>query len=244
MPAWIEHARSIRTHPLHACPHFFQFSERFLQIFFGAENSHQALHHFLQVAVDLVSEFALRAFEGRKHFAFRILQLRGIQCGRLHSLRVLRRSFSCALAEYQQVRKRVSTETVRTMQSRGGFACRKKPAHRGLAGLRIDANSAHHIVAGRPDFHRPSRNIHVSQFFELVVHAGQFLLHVLGGLVGSIQIRPTVFRAAAFLHFGVDGARHHVSRRELHALGIIFLHEALASIIFQCATFAAHCFGH
>ena len=49
--------------------------------------------------------------------------------------------------------------------------------------------------------------------------------------------------AAAFLHFGVDRARHHVARGKLHALRIVLLHEALAVLVAKDAALAAHRFG-
>ncbi len=61
--------------------------------------------------------------------------------------------------------------------------------------------------------------------------------------VGNIEIRATVFSAAAFLDFRVDGAGNDVARGKFHALGIVLFHEALACLVAQDAAFSANCFG-
>ena len=148
-----------------------------------------------------------------------------------------------AAAEDQQIRKRISAEAVRAVQSARRFARRKKSGHGGLPRFRVHANAAHHVVARRAHFHRPLGDVHVREFLELVIHARQFPLHVFGGLVRNIEKRAAVRSAAAFLHFRVDRARHHVARGKLHALRIVLLHEALAIFVAQDAAFAAHRFG-
>ena len=201
------------------------------------------LHEFLQVAVNFVGELAAGAFEWREHFALGILQLRGIERAGLHGVGVVGRGFAGALSENEQVGERVSAEAVRAVQSCRGFPGRKKPADGGLSGFGVHADPAHHVVAGWADFHRTGGDVHVGEFLELVIHAGQFFLHVVGGLVGNIQIRAAVFGAAAFLDFGVDRPSDHIARGKFHALGIVLFHETLAAVVLERATFAAHRFG-
>src|SRR5579872_5510307 len=177
--------------------------------------------------VNLIWVLACRPFKRRQHRAFRRLHLGLIQRRRWSLLRMLGRSQTRAPAENQQIRQRISSQPVRAVQSRRSFARRKQPRHRRLARLGLHANSAHHVVARRPHFHRRLCNVHIRQFLELVIHARQLSLHVLGRLVRNIQKRSAVRRSASFLHFGVNRPRHHVTRRKLHALRIVLLHEAL-----------------
>ena len=52
-----------------------------------------------------------------------------------------------------------------------------------------------------------------------------------------------MFGSSSFADFGIDGACDHVAGRKLHALGIVLLHEPLAVLVGQNATFAAHRLG-
>src|SRR5438132_14006496 len=94
-------------------------------------------------------------------------------------------------------------------------------------------------MAGWADLHWSGRNVHVSKLFELVIHAGKFFLHIVGGLVGDIQIHAAVLRAAASPHLGVDSTTAHGARPKFHALGAGLLHEAPAPVVFERTAFAA-----
>src|SRR6266436_1381172 len=150
---------------------------------------------------------------------------------------------SGAPAEDQQIGERVAPKAIRTVQTGGGFAGGKKTRNGGLGGFGIHANAAHHVVAGGADFHRAFGDVHVGQFLELVIHAGELLLHVFSGLVRDIEISAAVFGAAAFLDFCVDGARDDIARGEFHALRVVSFHEAFAHFIAQDAAFAADGLG-
>src|SRR5437899_9770470 len=129
------------------------------------------------------------------------------------------------------------------METSGGFSRSKQAGNSGLRRFGIHANAAHHVVAGGADFHRLLGNVNVGEFLELVIHAGEFLLNVLGGLVGDVEICATVFGAAAFFHFSVDGAGNNVSGGEFHTLGIVLFHEALARFVAKDSAFTAISFG-
>ena len=59
-------------------------------------------------------------------------------------------------------------------------------------------NSAHDVMRSRPNFHRLFRDIDIRQLFELVIHARQFLLDVLGRVrdflfdPGDVEIDPAM----------------------------------------------------
>ena len=130
------------------------------------------------------------------------------------------------------------------MKSRSGLARSKQTRNRGLGGLSLNANAAHHVMAGWSNFHRPLGDVHVGQFTKLVIHAWQFFLNIIRRLVRDVEVGATVFCAAAFLRFGVDRARHHVARGQLHLLGVVALHKSLAIFVAQHTAFAAHGFSH
>ncbi len=53
-----------------------------------------------------------------------------------------------------------------------------------------------------------------------------------------------MFGAAPLFHFRVNGTRHQISCGKLHALGVIFFHEAFAQFVAQNAAFTAHRLRH
>ena len=102
-------------------------------------------------------------------------------------------------------------------KSRRGLARSEESGTVDFAVSRLDANSSHHVMTGGTDFHGAGGDVHIREFFELVIHARQFFLHILGGLVGDIEIRAAVLSAAAFADLGVNGTRHHVARGKFHS---------------------------
>src|SRR5205823_4180209 len=91
----------------------------------------------------------------------------------------------------------------------------------------IDAHPAHDVVRRRPDLHRLLGDIDVAQLLELVVHAGQLLLPVLGrveaghallyprGEALQLEEYPAVRAAAALLDLANDAAGDVVARQQL-----------------------------
>ncbi len=150
---------------------------------------------------------------------------------------------ACTPPKHQKIRKRVAAETIRTVKTGGGFAGREESGQSGFRSFRIDANTAHHVMARWANLHGALGDVHIREFLELVIHAGKFFLHILSGFVGDVEIRATVFGATALLDFRVDGAGYDVARGKFHALGIVLFHEALACLITQDAAFTAHGFG-
>ena len=97
----------------------------------------------------------------------------GISGRSLNCLGMLGGRQTCATPENEQVRKRIPAQPVCAMESGSCLPCCKKSGHGRFRGFRIDANTSHHVVAGRSDLHRPLRNVHIREFLELVIHAGQ-----------------------------------------------------------------------
>src|SRR5213594_3518471 len=128
------------------------------------------------------------------------------------------------------------------MKSSGRFARSEKPRHSRLRRFRVHADAPHHVVACRAHLHGALGDVDIRKFLELVIHARKLFLHVLGRLVGNIQIGPAVFGTAAFLDLGVNGSCNDVARGKFHALGVVLFHEAFARLVAQDAAFSANCF--
>src|SRR5216684_8950272 len=99
-------------------------------------------------------------------------------------------------------------------------------------------------MAGWTHFHRSPGDVYIREFLELVIHAGQLLFHIVGGLLRDIEVSSTVFSAPALAYFRVDCARYHVAGGKLHFLRIILLHEAFAQFVSENASLAADRFSH
>src|SRR5262245_5903369 len=130
------------------------------------------------------------------------------------------------------------------MKSGSGFAGREQARNCCLCGLRFHTNATHHVVASWTDLHWSLRNVNVSEFAKLVIHAWQFSFHIVSRLVRNVQISAAVFSAASFAHLRVDCARHDVARGELHLFRIVALHESFTILVAQDTAFASDCFGY
>ena len=159
---------------------------------------------------------ALLAIERRERFLRGCFDFVFVERMRRRIFRVLRRIQTRDPAKNKQIRERVATEAIRSVHARRAFTRREEPHDARLLRLGIDANAAHRVVGGRPDFHRVGRDVDVAQLFELVIHRRQFFLDVLGGAARcDVEEHAAVGRAASGLHFGVDGARDDVARQQI-----------------------------
>src|SRR6185503_15620514 len=116
------------------------------------------------------------ALERGQGAARRLIDLAQVDVAAAMLLGEARRVTPGALAEDQQIGERVSTQSIRAVQSGGTFAGGEQPRNRGGLRLRVDAHSAHDVVRGRTYLHRLLGDVDVRQLDELVVHAGQLLL--------------------------------------------------------------------
>ena len=86
------------------------------------------------------------------------------------------------------------------------------PGHRRHLRLGVHAHAAHDVVRRRPDFHRLLRDVDVGQLLELVIHARQLLLDVLGAVrqprldPRDVEEHAAVRAAAARLDLAHDAA--------------------------------------
>ena len=117
--------------------------------------------------------------------------------------------------EHQQVGQRVPAEAVRAVHPARDLASREQAGHRGRARLGVDPDAAHHVVRGRPDLHRPRRDVDVGQLLELLVHRGELAADVLGRQVADVEEDAAMRRSAALLDLGVDRPGDVVAGRQL-----------------------------
>ncbi len=192
--------------------------ERPLQLVFAPHDAHQILHQVLQIVLHLIRAFAL-PFEGFKRLARHFIHLRIVDGARGMIFRELGGKLARALAEDHQIGQRIPAQPIRAVQSGAAFSGREQALDVRHLRIGIHAHAAHHIVRGRPDLHRVLGDIDVAQLLELVVHAGQLLLDMLGRVgqllfdPGDIQIDAAVRTAAAFasLHARCSAPRDRAS---------------------------------
>ena len=80
-------------------------------------------------------------------------------------------------------------------------------------------NSAHGVMCGRPDFHRLLSDIDIGQLFELMIHARQFSLYIVGRIrqllldPGNVQVNATVRTPPSLFDFANNAARDMIARQ-------------------------------
>ena len=197
--------------------------ERLAHLRLAAHDADQVLHHVLQVVLDRV-----RVLAGwrRDRTAPAPRRVAASTCcwsmrRRLMARRELRGVLAGALAEHEQVRQRVATQAVGAVEAGGGLAGGKQARHRGHLRVAVHANPAHRVVRRRPDLHRLLGDVEVGQLLELVVHARQLPLDVLGGVrellldPRDVEEHAAVRAPAPGLDLAVDAARDVVARQQL-----------------------------
>ncbi len=88
-----------------------------------------------------------------------------------------------AAPEDQQIAERVAAQSVRAVHPAADLAGGVETGHRRLLCLGVDLDPAHHVMRRGADLHGVRGDVDVRQLFELVIHAGQFLLDEVGGLL-------------------------------------------------------------
>src|SRR5580704_11326530 len=103
MPAGIEKSRAFNAGLPRARFQIFQLGERLLQIFFGAENSDEALHHLLQITVNSVRTLGTGIGKRSKELFFGFRDLRVRNSGMGNTLRMIRSRHASAAAKDQEI---------------------------------------------------------------------------------------------------------------------------------------------
>ena len=158
---------------------------------------------------------------------------------RVERRRVRRRRLPDDASEDEQLDERVAAEAVGAVQPAGCLADGVEARDIGAVVLGPHPHAAHRVVRGGRDLDRLLRDVEHLQLEHGLVDAGQAGHDRLAGQVRDVQPDAAVRGAAALLDLGVAGERHAVAGGQLHALGVVARHEALAEAVAQDAALAA-----
>ncbi len=114
------------------------------------------------------------------------------------------------------------------MQTCRTFSRGKQPGYVRHLGIGIHPDSAHHIVGRGPNFHGLPGDIDIGQLLELVIHAGQLLFDMFGGIrnllfdPGDVEEHAPVRASTSFPYFTSNAAGHVVAGQQFgRAPGIL-----------------------
>ncbi len=135
-----------------------------------------------------------------------------------------------------RLNQRVGGQAVAAVEPGAGtFADGVEALDRGF-GVGVDLDSAAEVVGGGSHGNRFAG--YVDAEAEAVgVDVGEVAARLLRVLVGDVEEDVVL---SPLLHLGVDGAGHDVAGRQLHALRVVALHEALPGEVAQDASVASH----
>ena len=218
VPARVELPVPLDLDVLESLPQFGELVERLGDLVGLADDADQAVHRVLQVELQRVRilgrvavrrplERAQRPLGGGFHL---LLGYRWAVGERAH---VIGGTKPGAAAENQQVGQRVAAQPVGPVHATSALTRREQSRRGGPRGIGVDLDTAHHVVTGRPDFHRFLGDVHLGQLHELVIHRRQPALDLLGGQPRcDVEEHAAVRGVTAGLYLGVDGASHLVPR--------------------------------
>ena len=121
MPARIIFAIAVDPHFASALLEFRDPFQRPLQFVFPADDTHQILHHVLQVVLNLIGALALPV-ERFERLARHFIHLRCVDRARGVVFRELRGILTRALAEYHQIGERIPAQAIRAVQPRAALS--------------------------------------------------------------------------------------------------------------------------
>src|SRR3954469_9171223 len=148
-----------------------------------------------------------------------------------------------APAEDQRVEQRVGAQPVAAVdRDAGPLAGRVEAGDRRLA-PHAGLDAAHDVVAAGLDVDRLTRDVHAREVAPDVDDLAQRLERALARHLGDVERHRAVGEAAALVDLGLLRARDDVARGELHLVGRVLLHEALALGVVEVRAFAAGALG-
>src|SRR5712691_1740055 len=196
--------------------------ERALHLRLCPDDPDQVLHHLLQGVLHLIRILAAgAAIEGLDGPPRGLLYLPRIDRTALPGLGELRRELAGALSKDDDVRERVAAEAICSVDAGRALARGKQARHVRHLRVPVDPHAAHDVMGCRTDLHRLRGDVEVSKLLELVVHARQLLLDVLGPVrnprldPGDVEEHAAVRAAPAGFDLPHDAAAHVVTRQEL-----------------------------
>ena len=224
MPAGVVGPIAVHAHARGALAQLGQVLQGQRHLALAADDADHVLHHLLQVVLHPVgfrAAFAPLTLERSQRGAGGGIDLVLVDPARATILDEARGVRAGALAEDQQVRKRVPAQPVRPVQSGGALSCREEARNARHLRLRVDAHSAHDVVRGWSDLHRLPGDVDVRELEELVIHARQLLADDRLGVrqppldPGDVEKDAAVRAPAALADLAHDAARDVVAGEEL-----------------------------
>ena len=163
--------------------------------------------------------------------------------GHAHALGHLGGVGAGAAAEDQGVQQRVGAQAVAAVHRHAGaLAGGVEAGHLGLA-VHVGLDAAHHVVVAGLDVDGLLGDVRAREVAAHVHDLAQRLVDALGADHGDVQRHGAVGEAATLVDLGLLGARDHVARGQLHLVGRVLLHEALALGVVEVGALAAGALG-
>src|ERR1700733_2533960 len=213
-----------------------------LHLVLGSHDAHQVLHLFLQIVLNLVGILSgkaeLEGDEGGGGCSLKLLLVNG--CRHTVAPRKLRGVPSGASSEDDEIGERIAAQPVCAVQSGRYFSRREEPGYGRHLRIPVYADSSHHVVGCRSDFHWLFSDVQIGELLELVIHAGQLALDVLLGFgevlldPGNVQKDAAVGGAASCLDLAIDAAGDVVAGEEFgRAAGIPVSLRVAPALLFR-----------
>src|SRR5918912_1491783 len=204
------------------------------------------LHHsLLELLLDQVRALAFFFLLQRlEHTPYLVQHLALIYLRRMHALLDVRcGALAGPTTEDEEIGERVAPKAVRAVQTTGDLAGGEESWHAGGGTLWVDLDATHRVVDGREDLHRLPSDVYVGELEELLVHGGELLHYAFVAEMRDVQVYAAVLAPPPLRDLGVVRPGHHVACTQLHLLGVIALHVALALGVPQDTALAAHALG-
>ena len=148
-----------------------------------------------------------------------------------------------AAAEHERVEQRVGAQAVAAVHGdAGALAGGVEAGDRRLA-VDVGLHAAHHVVVAGLDVDRLARDVDAGEVAAHVDDLAQRLVDALARHHCDVERHRAVVEAAALVDLGLLGARDHVARGQLHLVGRVLLHEALALGVVEMGALAAGALG-
>ena len=165
--------------------------------------------------------------------------------GHRHVLARAARVLAGAAAEDQRVQQRVGAEAVAAVDRDAGDLAGGVEARDRRLAVDVGLDAAHDVVLAGADHDRLARDVDAGEVLADVDDLAQRLEHALARHDRDVEVDAGAVGAdaAALVDLGLLGARDDVARGELHLVGRVLLHEALALGVEQVRALAAGALG-
>src|SRR4051794_447413 len=174
-----------------------------------------------------------------------VLDLRADDLGHRDALGPLRRVLARAAAEDQRVEQGVRAQAVAAVDRDARHLAGGVEAGDRRRAVDVGLDAAHDVVLAGADQDRLARDVDAGEVLADVDDLAQRLERALARDDRDVEVDPDAAGpdAAALVDLGLLGARDDVARGQLHLVGRVLLHEALALGVEQVGALAARALG-